>query len=266
MNKTNNKKVIWITGASSGIGKGLVIEYFKQNATLIVSARNEKALLDLRSELNGNEQNFIIAPFDLAKTETISELVANVFDKVERVDILINVGGQSQRSLASETQMEVYRQIMEVNFFGTVALTNAVLPYIIKQGGGKIAATSSIVGKFGFPLRSAYSAAKHALHGYLETVRAENVSNNIKVSVIIPGRINTNISINSLTKEGNVYGKMDQGQADGMSVEKAALSIYKGIERNKNEILVGGKELLMVHFRRFLPFLAYKLAAKVKST
>jgi short-subunit dehydrogenase len=266
MNKTHNKTVVWVTGASSGIGKGLVIEYFSKGFTIVASARNEKTLLDLRTELNGNEQNFIIAPFDLAQTENIKQLVEKVINQVQHVDILINVGGQSQRSLASETKMDVYKQIMEVNFFGTVALTNAILPYIIKQGGGKISATSSIVGKFGFPLRSAYSAAKHALHGYLETVRAENVNNNIKVSVIIPGRINTNISVNALTKEGNIYGKMDEGQANGMSVEKAASIIYKGIEKNKNEILVGGKELLMVHFRRFLPFLAYRMAAKVKAT
>ena len=259
-------KVVWITGASSGIGKGLVYEYFKKNAIIIASARNKKALSELKTSLKANDKNFIIATFDLSQTQNIATLVEEVISKTKKIDILINVGGVSQRSLTAETSMEVYRKIMEINFFGTVALTKEVLPYMIKQGGGKISATSSIVGKFGFPLRSAYSAAKHALHGFMETVRAENVENNIKVSVIIPGRVTTNISVNALTKDGVAHGKMDEGQADGITVEKTAQAIFKGIEKNKNEILIGGKEMLMVHFRRFLPRLAYKLAAKVKAT
>ncbi len=264
MDYTN--KVVWITGAASGIGRGLVLEYFKYNATIIASDRNEEELKTLKTSLNGNENNFIIIAFDLTQTENISELVKTVIEKTSHIDILINVGGISQRSLTVETSMEIYRKIFEVNFFGTVALTKEVLPYMIKQGGGKIVGTSSIVGKFGFPLRSAYSASKHAIHGFMETVRAENINNNIKVSVLIPGRVQTNISLNALTKEGVAHGKMDDGQAGGITVEKAASTIRMGIEKNKNEILVGAKELLMVHIRRFLPRLAYKLVTKVKST
>ena len=259
-------KVVWITGASSGIGKGLVLEYFKRRATIIASDRNEEGLKELKNSINGTDENFIIKPFDLMKTENISEIVDSVIQQTKKIDILINVGGISQRSLTVETPMEVYRRIFEINFFGTVALTKAVLPYMIKQGGGKIAGTSSIVGKFGFPLRSAYSASKHAIHGFMETVRAENVKNNVKVSVLIPGRVQTNISVNALTKEGIAHGKMDDGQAGGITVEKAAITIRKGIENNKNEILVGAKELIMVHIRRFLPRLAYKLVTTIKST
>lgn len=264
MDYTN--KVVWITGAASGIGRALVIEYSKYNAIIIASDRNEKELIALKSVVNGNDKNFIIKPFDLTQTENIIELVKSVIDKTSHIDILINVGGISQRSLTVETSMEIYRKIFEVNFFGTVALSKAVLPYMIKQGGGKIAGTSSIVGKFGFPLRSAYSASKHAILGFMETLRAENVNNNIKVSVLIPGRVQTNISLNALTKEGVAHGKMDAGQAGGITVEKAAITIRKGMEKNKNEILIGAKELFMVHIRRFFPRLAYKLVTRIKST
>ncbi len=266
MKNAKKKEVVWITGASSGIGKGLVIEYFKAGFRLLVSARNEAALLELQKELNAESADFQIITFDLANTQNIQEKVDKAMSFFNRIDVLLNVGGLSQRSLTVETPIEIYRQIMEVNFFGTVALTNAVLAYMLKQGGGTICGTSSIVGKFGFPLRSAYSASKHALHGYFETLRAENQKNNIKVSVIIPGRINTNISVNALTKTGSSHGKLDEGQANGMSVEKASKIIFKGIEKHKTEILVGGKELIMVHLRRFLPKIAYRMAAKVKPT
>lgn len=259
-------KVIWITGAASGIGRGLVMEYFNKNATIVASDRNEEELKKLKIELKASDSNFLIKPFDLTKTEVVDSLAKEVFDVLGRIDILINVGGISQRSLVVDTSMEIFRKVLEVNFFGTVALTKAVLPYMIKQGGGKIAGTSSIVGKFGFPLRSAYSASKHAIQGFMETVRAENVPNNIKVSVIIPGRVQTNISLNALTKDGTAHGKMDDGQAGGITVEKAAKTIVRGIEKNKPEILVGAKELLMVHIRRFFPRIAYRMASKIKAT
>ena len=181
-----------------------------------------------------------------------------------KVDCLLNFGGISQRSFVSETPLFVDRKIFEVNYFGTIVLTKAILPSMIKNGGGQIAVTSSIVGKFGFPYRSSYSASKHALHGFFESLRAENIKNNIRVSVIIPGRIKTNISLNAIDKDGNKHSKMDEGQDIGKSVTQSAKVICKKLQREKKEILVGGKELLMVHIRRFLPSLYYYLAPRVK--
>ena len=135
---------------------------------------------------------------------------------------------------------------------------------MIHNGGGQIGVTTSIVGKFGFPYRSSYAASKHALHGFFESLRAENISNKVMVSMIIPGRIKTNISVNALDKDGNIHNKMDEGQDKGMSVEKTARIIVKQLEKEKKEILVGGSELIMVHIRRFFPRLYYYLSTKVE--
>jgi short-subunit dehydrogenase len=186
--------------------------------------------------------------------------------KSGRIDYLLNIGGISQRATIEETPLWLDRKIMEINYFGTIALTKAILPYMIKQKSGHILATSSISGRFGFPLRSAYSASKQALHGFFETLHIENQKNNIRASVIIPGRVRTKISMHALTSDGKEHGKMDEGQEKGITPEKAAKTIIRGIKRNKREILVGSGELIMLHIRRYLPFLFFRLAGKIKST
>ena len=154
--------------------------------------------------------------------------------------------------------------IMQINYFGQVQLTKLLLPALQKAGNSRILITSSIVGKFGYPLRSTYSASKHALHGFFESLRSENVSNGIKISMIIPGRVKTNISVNALDKEGNAYDEMDQGQNKGKSVTKTAKIIVSKLQIEKKEILVGGSEVVMVHVRRFFPRLYYYLSSRVK--
>ena len=177
---------------------------------------------------------------------------------------MYHFGGISQRSFANETPLSVDRKIFEVNFFGTIGLTKKVLPLMIKNGGGQIGVTTSIVGKFGFPYRSSYSATKQALHGFFESLRSENVRHDIKISMIIPGRVKTNISLNALDKEGNAYSSMDQGQNKGKSVTKTAKIIVSKLQIEKKEILVGGSEVVMVHVRRFFPRLYYYLSSRVK--
>ena len=201
---------------------------------------------------------------DIGNEESIISAINFIKENEFKVDALYHFAGISQRSLANETPLPVDRKIFEVNFFGTVALTKAILPIMIDKGGGQIAVTSSIVGKFGFPLRSSYSASKHALHGFFESLRAENKHNNIAVSIIIPGRVQTNISINALNKDGKMYGEMDAGQENGITAEKSARIILKGLKKEKKEILVGGKELVMVHIRRFFPGVYYYLSSKIK--
>ncbi len=257
-------KTIWITGATSGIGKALAIKLSFDNVHLVLSGRNLEALKNVGEICGKNGSSTSLVPFDLGDVNSVETAAGKVLAETQKIDCLYHFGGISQRSFVSETPLEVDRQIFEVNFFGTVALTKAVLPVMIKNGGGHIAVTSSIVGKFGFPYRSAYSASKHALHGFFESLRAENIQNNIKVSIIIPGRINTSISVNAIGKNGTAYGKMDKGQQKGMPADETAKQIYRKLKRQKKEILVGGNETIMVHIRRFFPSLFYFMSSKVK--
>jgi len=152
---------------------------------------------------------------------------------------------------------------MEINFYGAVYLTKALVPYMINNGGGHIAVTSSISGKFGFPLRAAYSASKHALHGFFETLRAELKNKNIKVTILCPGRVKTNISVNALTKNGTSYGKMSKGQDNGISPEKCAKKYLSAIKRNKKDVNIGSVEIFMVYLKRLFPGIFYKIVSKI---
>lgn len=263
MQNTFKDKVVWITGASSGIGRSLAEELARMGAKLVFSSRKQEALQKLKEEQELDDEHCLIVPLDLSDMSEVDAKVEQVVQHFGRIDYLINNGGISQRSFCYEADIDVDRQVFETNFFGTVALTKAVLSVMMKQGSGHISATSSIVGKFGFPLRSAYSASKHALHGFFDSVRAEVADKGIKVALIVPGRILTQISVNAITKDGTAHGEMDKGQAEGMKSDVAARKILKAIAREKKEILVGGKELLMVHIRRFLPGLYYRMARRV---
>jgi dehydrogenase/reductase SDR family member 7B len=204
-------------------------------------------------------------PFDLMDMSGIEKIVEQQINTLGRIDFLLNIGGISQRARIDETPLWLDRKIFEINYFGTIALTKAILPYMIRQKSGHVLATSSIAGRFGFPLRSAYSASKQALHGFFETLYLENKIYNIKSSVIIPGRVRTSISFHALNAEGKEHGKLDDGLAKGISPSKAADTIIKGIIRNKHEILVGKGELLMLYIRRYLPWLFFRIADKIKS-
>ena len=257
-------KTLWITGASSGIGKSVAIELSLKKCHLILSSRKKEDLEKVASTCQKNGSTTAIVPFDLGDPISIEQAATIVLKTEASIDGLYHFGGISQRSYANDTDIAIDRKIFEINFFGTIELTKRVLPTMIKNGGGQIGVTSSIVGKFGFPYRSSYSATKHALHGFFESVRAENVSNKILISMIIPGRVKTNISMNALDKHGNAQNIMDEGQEQGISAELAAKTIVKKLEKEKKEILVGGKELLMVHIRRFCPRLYYYLSTKVQ--
>jgi len=265
-NKTFLGKVAWITGASSGIGEALVHVFAEKGAVVIASSRNLASLEQVKNSCADKSDMVHCVPLDLSETSENDKKVKEQIDKFGKIDYLLNVGGVSQRSMIDETPMWLDRKIFEINYFGTVALTKAVLPYMIKQRSGHVLATSSISGRFGFPLRSAYSASKQALHGFFETLYLENKRFNIRSSVIIPGRVRTSISIHALDSEGKEHGKLDDGQANGISPEKAAEIIVKGIMRNKREILVGKKELVLLFIRRYFPSLFFRIADKIKST
>lgn len=258
-------KIIWITGASSGIGEELCIELSKKGANIILSARNIHKLQELQTKLHEPSRHFIL-PLDLEKSEEFAPAFKTILNKYNRLDILFNNGGLSQRSESSSTSMEVNRRIMEINYFGNIALTQTVLPQFHKQGQGQIVITSSIAGKFGFYLRSAYSASKHALHGYYESLALEELKNNIAVTVLCPGKINTPISTNALLGTGETHGIMDHNQETGMPVTKCVQEILEVVSKKKREVFIGNKEILAVHIKRFFPKLFWKIIQKQKAT
>ncbi len=263
MNSFENK-VVWITGASSGIGEALVQVFAREGAKLVLSARRIEELNRVKESLKIAEENIFILPLDLANTSTIDELTHRVISKFGRIDILINNGGMSQRSLTKDSPIEIDRKIMEVNFFGTVALTKSVLPHLLKQKSGNIIVISSIAGKFGFYFRSAYSASKHALHGFFESLRMEIYKDNVNVLIVCPGKIKTNISVNAITSDGSKHNKMDESTELGTSAEECARQIIQAIKNNKEEIFIGGKELRSVWVKRFFPNLFSKIIRKQK--
>lgn len=257
-------KVVWITGASSGIGEALVKTFAREGSRVIASSNDSGKLEKVAAECAGLKGSVGCEPFDLSDTSGIEEVVNRVIKREGKIDMLLNIGGISQRALLIETPLWLDRKIMEINYFGTIALTKAVLPHMITGGGGQIAATSSITGRFGFPLRSAYSASKQALHGFFETLLIEHRKDNIFVSVIIPGRVQTAISLHALTAEGKEHGRMDDGQKGGVTAARAAEQIIRGLQRNKREILVGSSELLMLKIRKYLPSLFFRIAGRIK--
>lgn len=256
---------IWITGASSGIGEALAYAFAKEGASLILSARRIEELQRVQASCTALGAVCEIIPMDLTKSASIEEAVKTFLNKDLSLDIMIHNGGQSMRAAAIEAGEEVTRQIMEVNFFGAVRLTRLLLPEMIKKPGSRIVVISSVTGKFGFKLRSAYAAAKHALHGYFESLALENAGV-IAVTMVCPGRIRTNISLAALTASGTPHGQMDEGQLKGVPVEKCAEQILRGIRKNKREVFIGGAEVVLVYIKRFVPALFFHIARKASAT
>ncbi len=256
-------RTIWITGASSGIGEALAMEWAAAGTQLILSSYDVKQLesVSINCQKKGAEVQTI--PFDLTKENEIAEAVNKVQTLAPKIDILANVGGIGQRSLIIDTPAEVSRRIMEIDFWGHATLTSKILPFMVKTGGGNIVVMSSLSGLFGFPQRSMYCAAKHALHGFFETLRLEHHKDKINVLMVCPGRVRTNFSFGALTSTGDTHGQMDKGQANGVSVEYTAKKIDKAIRKNKKQVIIGGKEVIMPYLKRFAPWLFYKIALRI---
>ena len=260
---TFQDKVIWITGSSSGLGAEIARQSAMQGAKVILSARNVEKLNQLCDELE-NSSDHLVLPLDLEKSENFPELVQTVIDRYGRIDALYNNGGISQRAEASSTDLEIDRRIMEINYFGNVALSKAVLPIFQKQQSGHYIVISSIAGKFGFFLRSAYSASKHALHGFYESLMLEEEKNNINVTIACPGKINTDISVNALNESGSATGVMDDNQVSGMSPKECVKQLLSAVKKNKKEVLIGNKEIKAVLLKRFFPKLFWRVIKKQK--
>lgn len=253
-------QVVWITGASSGIGAALAIEYHGQGASVILSARRKEKLDALASKL---KERVAVVPMDVTQIDEIDTIHTQVVGCFGPIDILVNNAGISQRGTVLETDIQVVRKIMEVNFIGNVAVSKAVLPSMVERKKGTIVVISSLVGKLGTPFRSTYSASKHALHGYYDALRAEVDGENIQITIVCPGYIKTDISLHALHGDGEKHGVMDDNQAQGMDVTKCAKKIYKSVKAGNRECIVGGSETKYLMVRRFLPSVYHNAIAKM---
>lgn len=244
-------KIVWITGASSGIGESLAIKLNKLGATIIASARREEKLIELKSNCP-NPNNLLMLPLDITDPVSIENAVTEV-NQLNRLDLVIHNAGISQKGLVIENEMEVDRKIMETNYFGTIALTKAIMPIYLDQGYGWFSIVSSFAGVMGIPGRSAYAASKHALHGFFESLEAENLNCKLNVSFILPGFINTEITAKGLCGDGKPYGKVEKSHRLGMSSHKCANAIIKGLIKNNKRIVVGQIEVYLLSIHRISP-------------
>ncbi len=267
MDSYYNNKTIWITGASSGIGRAMSIELSKLGAKLILSSRKVEALNKVKQACT-NPESVKILPLDLAQYQGFKALTDELITEVGPIDILINNGGISQRSFVKDTIIEVDEKLIQVNYLGTVALTKAVLPHMLEKNRGQFVTISSTAGKIGVPVRSSYCGAKHALHGFFESLRAELHKTNIAITMICPGFIKTDISKNALTSDGSAQNIMDDAQANGMSTEEFCKIALKAIAKRKPEVLIGGfkSTKMAVWVWRFFPNLLRKIIANSKVT
>ena len=261
MKKTT--KIVWITGASSGIGEALVKIYAHRGEKLILSSRNFTALERVKSECD-NPGNIKILPIDLNDFDAAPALVQKAYDFFGRIDILINNAGVSQRSLIADTQFDVFKKLIEIDYLGTVALSRALLPFFLKQGGGHYVVVSSVMGKYGSPFRSGYAAAKHALHGFFDVMRMEHRKDNIDVTIICPGFVRTPIAMNSLRGDGSVLGVDDLATRKGMQVEDFARKMVRSVDQKKWEVSFGGKERLGVSLKKLSNKLLHSIVIRSK--
>ena len=261
MNNEFKHKTIWITGASSGIGEALAYAFSFRGASLILSGRRTAELE--RVQLSCRYPDLVkVLPLDLSDIPSLENKTSEAIQCFGQIDILVHNGGISQRSLVIETPMEVHRKVMEVDYFSYVAISKAILPHFISRKAGHFVVTSSVMGKIGTPMRSAYAAAKHALHGFFDCLRAEVSSQNIKVTILTPGYIKTNVALNAITKDGTNLGRQSQNINNGLSPGKAAVQILNAISKGRYESYIGkfGGEKISLWLMRFAPGLLIKKA------
>ena len=250
--KSISGQVIWITGASSGIGEALAYELSTMGNTLILSARNKERLTEVKARCN-NSAKVHILPMDLKDFNAMPSLVLQAIEATGPIDILINNAGISQRSLIADTHFDVYKKLNDINYLGTIALSKAVLPYFIAQQKGHFVTITSLMGRFGSPLRSGYCGAKHGLHGFFDVLRMEHEKDNVDVTLVCPGFIKTNVAKNALTADGSPQNVNDHATSKGMEVHIFAKKMISAVAKKKFEVNIGGKEIAGVYLKRFFP-------------
>lgn len=251
---------VWITGASSGIGEALALSLAKRGSRLVLSARNLEQLQRVAgAALAAGAPEALVEVLDVSKHDTLEAVAKRVLSEHGPIDLLINNAGISQRSWCVDTAFDVYKQMMEINVLGQIALTQAVLPSMISRKSGHIAVTASVAGKVGAPLRTGYCAAKHAVMGFFDALRTEIAHEGVQVTTITPGFIRTNVAKNALQGDGTPMGVDDESIAGGMDVEECVEEIIAGFETGNPEIAVGsGPEMGLLQLKRENPEAAFQ--------
>ena len=257
-----SRSTIWITGASSGIGEALARELAARGAVLILSARRREELERVRASLP-RASTHLVLPLDLEQPSCFPEAVSKAWIHTGAVDALVNNAGVSQRGLAADTPMDVGRRILEIGYFGPVGLTQALLPRLRERRAGRVVVVSSVMGYVGTPMRSSYAAAKHALHGYFDSLRAEVWREGIGVTLVCPGYVRSRVSENALTASGAPQGRNDRPSRRGITCERCARAIARAIERERDEVHVGGTEVAGIWLQRLLPALLRRLVREM---
>ncbi len=256
-------RVVWITGASTGIGKALALALADAGARLILSARNRERLDAVRAATAHPARVHVLA-LDVADHDALPARAEQALGLEGRVDVLVHNAGVGQRSPAADTELHVTRRILDVNFLGPVALTRAVLPSMRARQNGHLVVVSSVLGTFGAKRRSSYAASKHALHGFFDSLRAELADEGIRVTLICPGYIRTPISEQALTADGTPHGRADPGQASGMDPARCAARMVRAIEREQREVVIGGWETAGVWLKRWCPWLLARILRRMR--
>jgi short-subunit dehydrogenase len=256
-------RVVWITGASSGIGESLAHAFARRGARLVLSARRRDELDRVASTCTG-ASSVHVHPLDLADTASLAAHAKQVLSDVGDVDVMVHNGGVSQRARALDTSVEVDDRLMRVNYLGAVALTKALLPSMIARNQGRFVVVSSLVGIIGSPMRSGYAASKHALHGFFDSLRAEHHDDGISVTIACPGFVRTGVSIHALTGTGAPQGTMDTATDRGIEPDACAERIVRAVERGKREVYVGGYETIAVYLKRYAPSMFERLLRRAR--
>lgn len=251
-------KVVWITGASSGFGEAMVYAFANQGAKLILSARRLEEL----KRVQANVKEALILPLDLADNDSFEEKTIEAIKAFGHIDVIVHNGGIAQNALAIETTSEVQRRIMDIDFFSYTELTQHLLPHFIERKSGHIVVVSGVLAKVAMPMRSSYCAAKAALHGYFDSLRAELINDNIDVTVLVPSFLNTNLTSKALDAKGEISGR--QAASSGCSVEKAANQVLKAVSKKKYEAFIGSndKGRVLLWLSRVFPNIAKNIILK----
>lgn len=255
-------KTVLITGGGSGIGEAMAYQYAMKGTNVILTGRRIETLEKVQKKCQELGVNAWCKTVDVEKPESIDELAAWIRKEGHLLDFLFLNAGISQRALTLETEISVDRRLMEVNYFGGIYLVKALKDMFLERGV-HIGVVSSVSGVFGFPVRSAYCASKHAIHGFYETIALEYPQ--IKTTIIIPGRIHTDVSKNALDGNGKATGVMDPGQANGYDVNKCAKVAIRAIARCRHQKVIGGFDTIMVPFYKYVPWLFRLIARNVSA-
>ncbi|MEA3478187.1 MAG: SDR family oxidoreductase [Bacteroidota bacterium] len=258
-------KVAVITGASSGIGKALAIAMADEGAKLVLGARNKEKLDEVITDITFKGREAIAIQTDVSDENDCKNLIITAYEKYGRIDILINNAGISMRALFNDSKVDVLKKLMDVNFWGTVYCTKYALPYLL-ESKGSVVGVSSIAGYKGLPGRTGYSSSKFAMHGFLESLRIENLKTGLHVLIACPGFTASNIRNTALNAEGTQQGESPRDESKMMSAEEVAKHIIEAIIKRKDRLTLTsqGKTTVLLNklFPRFMDKMVYNHMAK----